>query len=72
MRGRGERGQSVHHNAPMGGTIFGGDMSGYFDQLNLSVNWIGGTVENFVRHLNVEQPPHLGNHYPICPTWSEY
>ncbi|CAI9287552.1 unnamed protein product [Lactuca saligna] len=32
----------------------------------------GGTMENVVRHLGVEQPSHLGYHYPICPRWSEY
>lgn len=56
----------------MGGATFGGDMSGYFDQMYLSVNWISGMVENMVIHLNVEQPPHLGSHYPICLMWSEY
>ena len=48
------------------------DMASYFDQLSLSVNWIGGTMENVVRHLGVEQPPHLRYHYPICPRWTEY
>lgn len=51
--------------APIVGAEFGGDMTGYFDQLSLSVNWIGGTVENLVQHFQVEQPPHLGYHYPI-------
>ena len=72
VRGRGDRGQPIHPPASMVGTPFGSDMAGYFDQLSLSVNWIGGTMENVVRHLGVEQPPHLGYHYPICPRWSEY
>ena len=29
-------------------------------------------MENMVRHFNIERPPHLGYHYPICPRWSEY
>ena len=36
------------------------------------MNWISGTVENLVQHLHVEQPPHLGYHYPIFLKWSEY
>ncbi|CAI9262719.1 unnamed protein product [Lactuca saligna] len=72
VRGRGDRGQPVHQNAPMGGPNFGGDMSGYYDQLALSVNWIGGMVKNLVQHLHDEQPPHLGYHYPIFPRWSGY
>ena len=54
VRGRGERGQPMYPPASMIGTPFGGDMAGYFDQLSLSVNWIGGTMENVVRHLGVE------------------
>lgn len=47
VRGRRERGHPVRHNAPMGGANFGEEaMGGYFDQLSLSMNWIGGTVEN--------------------------
>ncbi|CAI9276637.1 unnamed protein product [Lactuca saligna] len=72
VRGRGDRGQPTHPTASMVGAPFGCDMAGYFDQLSLSVNWIGGTMENVVRHLGVEQPSHLGYHYPICPRWSEY
>ena len=56
----------------MGGAHFGGDMSGYFDQLSLSTNRIGGTMENMVRHFQIEQPPYLGSHYPVCLTWSSY
>ena len=49
MIGCGERGQSVRPNAPMGGASFGEEaMSGYFDQLYISINWIGGTMENMV------------------------
>ncbi|CAI9295657.1 unnamed protein product [Lactuca saligna] len=72
VRGQGERGQPMHHPAPMREPNFGGDMAKYFYSLSLSVNWIGGTVENLVQHLHVEQPPHLGYHYPICSWLSEY
>ncbi|CAI9264637.1 unnamed protein product [Lactuca saligna] len=72
VRGGGERGQPMHPPAPMVGSHIGDDMVGYFDQLSLSVNWIGGTIENMVQHFHVEQPPHLGYHYPICPRWTEY
>ena len=72
VRGKGERGQPMHPPTSMVGAPFGGDMAGYFDQLSLSVNWIGGTMEIVVRHLGVEQPPHLGYHYPICPRWTKY
>ncbi|XP_023748846.1 uncharacterized protein LOC111897112 [Lactuca sativa] len=72
MRGRGERRQPMHPPASTVGPPFGSNMAGYFDQLSLSVNWIGGTMKNIVRHLGVEQPPHLGYHYPICPRWTEY
>ncbi|CAI9299074.1 unnamed protein product [Lactuca saligna] len=54
VRRRGEREQPVHQNAPMGGLNFRGDMTSYFDQLSLSVNWIGGMVENLVQQLHVE------------------
>lgn len=70
--GIGDKGQSVQQNAPLGGAHFRGNMLGYFEQLSLSVNWIGGTMETMVRHFNIEQPPHLGYHYLICPRWSEY
>ena len=63
----------MHHDAPMGGATFGGDaMISYFDQLSLSMNWTGVTMENMIRHYNVEKPPHLGDHYPICPMWRDY
>ena len=62
----------MHPPAPMIGAPFGGDMVGYFDQLSLSVIWIGGTMENVLRHLGVEPPPHLWYHYPICLRWIEY
>ena len=48
VRGRGERGQPVHQQAPIGGPNFRGDMTGYFDQLSFSVNWIGGIMENMI------------------------
>ncbi|CAI9295908.1 unnamed protein product [Lactuca saligna] len=72
VRGRGERRQPMHPPASMVGAPFRSDMAGYFDQLSLSVNWISGTMENVVQRLGVEQPPHLGYHYLICPRWTEY
>ena len=62
----------MHPPAPMVGSHFADDIVGYFDQLSLSVKWIGGTMENLVRHFHMEQPPHLGYHYPICPRWTKY
>lgn len=47
-------------------------MVGYFDQMSLSMNWIRGTMENMIQHFNVLQPSHLGDHYPVFPTWSDY
>lgn len=29
-------------------------------------------MENMVWHFNIEKPPHLGDRYPICPTWSDF
>lgn len=28
-------------------------------------------METIIQHFHVEQPPFLGNQYPICPSWSE-
>lgn len=47
-------------------------MAWYFDKMSVSMNWIGDTMENMIQHFNIEQPPNLGNQYPICPSWSEY
>lgn len=72
--GRGERGQLLHQNAPMRGADPFGEhiVAGYFDQMTLCMKWIGGTMENMMQQFNVSQPLHLGDHYPVCPTWSDY
>ena len=73
IRGCGERGQLVHQHVPMGATTFGEDtMVGYFNQMTLNMNWIGGTMEKMIWHFSVTQPPHLGDHYHVFLTWSEY
>ncbi|CAI9293688.1 unnamed protein product [Lactuca saligna] len=72
VRRRGGCRQPMHPPTSMVGSPFGGDMAGYFDQLSFSVNWIGGTMENVVQQLGVEQLPHLWYRYPICSRWTEY
>ncbi|CAI9260646.1 unnamed protein product [Lactuca saligna] len=73
MRGSVMRGQSVQQNVPMGGGSFCVEMmAGYFDRMSLSMNWIGGTMENMIQHFNINQPPNMGNQYPIFPSWGEY
>lgn len=29
-------------------------------------------MENRIQHFNVSQPPHLVDHHPAYPTWTEY
>lgn len=62
MRGCGEKGQPVQQHALMGGGPFRDEMMvGYFDRMSLSMNWIGGKMENMIQHFNYNQTPNLGN-----------